>query len=104
MGDRRIIEPHVGQVLVVHPGGTGIRQARAKTDRLDARALAKLLAVGSLDGALDARLRQTRAVSLAYGEARVLSRTCAVVATWDGATPEDRAASARPLCGLHGWR
>jgi transposase len=34
----RIIEPHVGQVLVVHPGDTGIRQARAKTDRLDARA------------------------------------------------------------------
>jgi transposase len=37
-------------VLVVHPGDTGIRQARAKTDRLDARALAKLLAAGSLDG------------------------------------------------------
>jgi transposase len=46
----RIIEPHVGQVLVVHPGDTGIRQARAKTDRLDARALARLLAAGSLDG------------------------------------------------------
>jgi transposase len=46
----RIIEPHVGQVLVVHPGDTGIRQARAKTDRLDARALAKLLAAGALDG------------------------------------------------------
>src|SRR3954463_12322278 len=30
----RILEPHVGQVLVVHPGDTGIRQARAKTDRL----------------------------------------------------------------------
>jgi transposase len=46
----RIIEPHVGEVLVVHPGDTGIRQARAKTDRLDARALAKLLAAGSLEG------------------------------------------------------
>ena len=46
----RILEPHVGQVLVVHPGDTGIRPARAKTDRLDARALAKLLAAGSLDG------------------------------------------------------
>ncbi len=31
----RILEPHVGQVLVVHPGDTGIRQARAKTDRLE---------------------------------------------------------------------
>ena len=46
----RILEPHVGEVLVVHPDDTGIRQARAKTDRLDARALAKLLAGGSLEG------------------------------------------------------
>jgi transposase len=45
----RIIEPHVSQVLVVSPSDTGIRAARAKTDRLDARALAKLLAAGSLD-------------------------------------------------------
>jgi transposase len=46
----RIIEPHVAQVLVVSPADTGIRQARAKTDRLDARTLARLLAAGSLDG------------------------------------------------------
>jgi transposase len=46
----RIIEPHVERVLVVSPGDTGIRQARAKTDRLDARALARLLWAGSLDG------------------------------------------------------
>ena len=46
----RIVEPHVARVLVVSPADTGIRQARAKTDRLDARALAKLLAAGSLDG------------------------------------------------------
>ena len=45
----RIIEPHVAQVLVVSPSDTGIRQARAKTDRLDARTLAKLLASGELD-------------------------------------------------------
>jgi transposase len=45
----RIIEPHVAQVLVVCPSDTGIRQARAKTDRLDARTLARLLAAGSLD-------------------------------------------------------
>jgi hypothetical protein len=36
----RLIEPHVAQVLVVSPSDTGIRQARAKTDRLDARTLA----------------------------------------------------------------
>jgi transposase len=46
----RIIEPHVARVLVVSPADTGIRQARAKTDRLDARALARLLAAGSLEG------------------------------------------------------
>ena len=45
----RIIEPHVQRVIVVSPSDTGIRQARAKTDRLDARTLAKLLAAGSLD-------------------------------------------------------
>ena len=39
----RIIEPHVARVIVVSPRDTGIRQARAKTDRLDARALARLL-------------------------------------------------------------
>ncbi len=45
----RILEPHVARVIVVSPSDTGIRQARAKTDRLDALALAKLLAAGSLD-------------------------------------------------------
>jgi transposase len=45
----RIIEPHVARVVVVSPADTAIRQARAKTDRLDARALARLLAAGSLD-------------------------------------------------------
>lgn len=46
---KRAIEPHVAEVLVVSPNDTGIRQARAKTDRLDARTLAKLLASGQLD-------------------------------------------------------
>ena len=46
----RMIEPHVARVLIVSGADTGIRQARAKTDRLDARALAKLLATGSLEG------------------------------------------------------
>ena len=44
----RIVRPHVARVVVVSPADTGIRSARAKTDRLDARALAKLLAAGSL--------------------------------------------------------
>ena len=46
----RTIQPHVAEVLVVSPSDTGIRQARAKTDRLDARTLARLLAAGSPDG------------------------------------------------------
>ncbi|MBW3609314.1 MAG: transposase [Actinobacteria bacterium] len=49
-------------MIVVSPSDTGIRQARAKTDRLDARALAKLLSAGELDGvwALDERIRLMR--------------------------------------------
>ena len=46
---KRIIEPHVAEVIVVSPNDTGIRGARAKTDRLDARTLARLLAAGELD-------------------------------------------------------
>ena len=46
----RILEPHVKQVIVASPGDTGIAQARAKTDRLDARTLARLLWVGGSRG------------------------------------------------------
>jgi hypothetical protein len=45
----RTLEPHVARVVVVSPNDTGIRQARAKTDRLDARTLARLLWAGELD-------------------------------------------------------
>src|SRR5918911_1051928 len=45
----RILEPHVNRVVVVSPDDTGITQARAKTDRLDARALARLLWSGELE-------------------------------------------------------
>jgi transposase len=45
----RIIAPQVARVVVVSPNDTGIGQARAKTDRLDARALARLLWAGELD-------------------------------------------------------
>jgi transposase len=45
----RILEPHVKGVIVVSPDDAGIRQARAKTDRLDARTLARLLAAGGLE-------------------------------------------------------
>src|SRR5918993_4641852 len=45
----RILEPHVDRVVVVSPDDTGITQARAKTDRLDARTLARLLWRGELE-------------------------------------------------------
>jgi transposase len=48
-GIARLLEPHVKKVIVVSPGDTGISQARAKTDRLDARTLAKLLWTGELE-------------------------------------------------------
>ena len=58
----RILEAHVARVIVVSPNDTGIRQARAKTDRLDARTLVKLLWAGELDGvwAPDERVRVMR--------------------------------------------
>ncbi len=40
----RIREPDVARVIVVSPGNTGIVHARANTDRLDARTLARLFA------------------------------------------------------------
>jgi transposase len=45
----RILEPFVDRVVVVSPDDTGIVQARAKTDHLDARALATLLWRGELE-------------------------------------------------------
>jgi len=45
----RILKPHVARVIVVSPADTGIAAARAKTDRLDARTLARLLSTGDLD-------------------------------------------------------
>jgi transposase len=45
----RLLEGQVSKVIVVSPGATGISQARAKTDRLDARTLARLLWNGELE-------------------------------------------------------
>jgi transposase len=45
----RILEPFVDRVIVVSPDDTGISSARAKTDKLDARALASLCWKGELD-------------------------------------------------------
>ena len=72
----RILRPHVVRVVVVSPADTGIRQARAKTDRLDARTLARLLAAGELDAVWspDERCRVMRR-RLARREQLVRART-----------------------------
>ncbi len=45
----RVIEPHVGRVVLANPKAVkGITQTGAKTDKIDARTLAKLLAGGFL--------------------------------------------------------
>jgi hypothetical protein len=46
----RILEPRVARAIVVSPSDPGVRQARAETDRLDARTLATLLWAGELGG------------------------------------------------------
>jgi transposase len=45
----RILEPYVDRVIVVSPDDTGIASGRAKTDKLDARALAVLCWKGEID-------------------------------------------------------
>jgi transposase len=72
----RILEPHVERVVVVSPDDTGITQARAKTDRLDARTLARLLWSGELESVWmpDERCRVLRR-RLARREQLVHSRT-----------------------------
>ena len=72
----RILEGHVRRVVVVSPDDTGIRQARAKTDRLDARTLARLLWAGELDAVWmpDERCRVMRR-RLARREQLVRSRS-----------------------------
>jgi transposase len=72
----RILEPHVDRVVVVSPDDTGIVQARAKTDRLDARALARLLWSGELESVWmpDERCRVLRR-RLARREQLVRSRS-----------------------------
>src|SRR5215207_8033145 len=49
LGIARLIEPHVGRVVLANPKAVkGITRAGAKTDKIDARTLAMLLAGGFL--------------------------------------------------------
>jgi transposase len=73
-------------VVVVSPADTGIRQARAKTDRLDARMLARLLAAGELDAVCSPdercrvmRRRLSRREQLVRGRSRAKNEIHAVL-------------------------
>jgi transposase len=89
---KRLLEPHVGEVIVVSPADTGIRSARAKTDRLDARTLARLLAAGELD-AVWVPDRQTRVMR------RRLQRRSQLVRTRTRVKNEVHAVLMRQLVG-----
>jgi transposase len=89
---RRLLEPHVARVLVVDSRkAAALAQARAKTDRLDARALARLLAAGVLEEvwAPDEGHAALR---------RLLARRQALVRARTRAKNEVHAALARTLC------
>ena len=88
---RRLLEPHVARVLVVdRRKAAALAQARAKTDRLDARALARLLEAGVLEQvwAPDEQHAALR---------RLLARRAAIVRARTRAKNEVHAALARTL-------
>jgi transposase len=89
---KRIVEPHVERVIVVSPADTGIRGARAKTDRLDARSLARLCAAGELDSVW----MPDRATQVMR---RRLQRRTQLVRARTGAKNEVHAALMRQLVG-----
>lgn len=87
----RIIEPHAGQVVVVNPRRLGQIAARAKTDQIDARTLARLLAAGVLTGVWTPD-EPTRALR------RLVARRAAVVRARTRAKNEIHAVLSRNLC------
>ena len=87
----RILEQHAGQVVVVNPRRLGQIAARAKTDQIDARVLARLLAAGVLTGVWTPD-EPTRALR------RLVARRAAVVRARTRAKNEIHAVLARNLC------
>jgi transposase len=82
----RILEPYVERVVVVSPDDTGISSARAKTDKLDARALAVLCWKGELDAVWMPdercrilRRRLARRQQLVWGRTRCKNEIAAVL-------------------------
>jgi transposase len=68
----RIIEPHVRRVVLANPKAVRETSRRAKTDKIDAKVLAQLLAVGFLD-------RVWTPDEAARTRRRLISRRCALV-------------------------
>jgi transposase len=88
----RILEPHVRRVVLANPRAVREKSRRAKTDRIDAKLLARLLAVGYLDEVWtpdDAT--QTRR--------RLITRRCALVRARTRAKNQVHAVLARNLLG-----
>jgi transposase len=88
----RIIEPHVRRVVLANPKAVRETSRRAKTDRIDAKVLARLLDVGFLDEVWtpdDAT--QTRR--------RLVTRRCALVRARTRAKNQVHAVLARNLIG-----
>jgi transposase len=89
----RILKPHVGRVVMANPMAVrAIATAKAKTDRLDARTLAKLLAAGFVPGVWmgDERTRLLR---------RLVSRHAHLVRQRTRAKNEVHAVLQRQLAG-----
>jgi transposase len=82
----RVLEPYVERVVVVSPDDTGISSARAKTDKLDARAVAVLCWKGELDAVWMPdercrilRRRLARRQQLVWGRTRSKNEIAAVL-------------------------
>src|SRR3954466_10001078 len=88
----RILEPHVRRVVLANPKAVREKSRRAKTDRIDAKVLARLLAVGFLDEVWTPDDKtQTRR--------RLITRRCALVRARTRAKNQVHAVLARNLLG-----
>ena len=87
----RVLEPYAGRVMLIDPRGLVRAGARAKTDRLDARTLARLLAAGVLTEIWTPD-EATRALR------RLVARRAAVVRARTRLKNEVHAVLARSLC------
>jgi transposase len=88
LGIARILEPHVGRVVLANPKAVkGITRAGAKTDQIDARTLAQLLAGGFLP-----------AVWLPDEQTRILRAGSRRGHSWSGSAHARRTRCTRRCC------